>query len=132
MSAADDNVALVREFYRRVLSGETPAELLHPEIEWSLPHPGGQITSRRELGEFWRDYEAAWSDWHIELEEVRAVDDERVLVLFTERGRGRASGAETQAHPAAVWTIRDGRAVRFEASADRDEMLRVASEPPRL
>ena len=131
MSAADDNVAIVRDFYRRVVNGENPGDLLHPDVEWSMPHPGGQISSRRELGAFWRDYESAWSDWRIELEEVRAVDDERVLVLFTERARGAASGIETEAHPAAIWTLRDGRAVRFEAMADRDEALRIAAAPPR-
>jgi len=49
----------------------------------------------------------------------------------TEPGTGSdVQGIETQAHPAAIWTIRDGRAVHFGASADRDEMLRIASEPP--
>jgi ketosteroid isomerase-like protein len=131
VSAGDDNVAIVREIYRRVVADESAADLMHPDIEWSMPHPDGQVTGRRALGAFWRDYALAWSDWSIEIEEVRAVDGERVLVLFTESGRGRMSGIETQAHPAALWTIRGGQAVRFEATADRDEMLRIASEPPR-
>jgi ketosteroid isomerase-like protein len=131
VTSAGDNVAIVREIYRRVHAGESPADLLHPEIEWWMPHPDGQLTGLKALGAFWREYASAWSDWHIDLEEVRAVDDERVLVLFSEHGRGRASGVETSARPAAIWTIRGGRAVRFEATGDREEALRIVSEPPR-
>jgi ketosteroid isomerase-like protein len=130
VSAAEDNVATVREIYRRAHARESTADLMHPDIEWSMPHPGGQFTGGKALAAFWRDYEAAWTDWRIDLEEVRAIDDERVLVLFTESARGRASGVETSARPAAIWTIRGGRAVRFEALAERDEILRIASEPP--
>ena len=62
----------------------------------------------------------------MEVEDVRELEDGRVLVFFTERGRGRQSGVETAAHPAAFWTLRDGKVTRFEAFGDRDEARRLA------
>jgi ketosteroid isomerase-like protein len=62
----------------------------------------------------------------LELEEVRELEDGRVLVFFTERGRGRTSGVETVAHPAALWTLRHGKILRFEAFGDREEARRRA------
>ena len=62
----------------------------------------------------------------MELEEVRALDDERVLALFTEKATGRASGIETASSPATIWTLRDGKIVRLRAWVDRAEALEAA------
>ena len=55
-----------------------------------MPHPGGEAHGLAEVGAFWRGYESAWSERVIELDEVRPLDDERVLVFFRERAVGRA------------------------------------------
>ena len=124
MTVERDNVELVRSIYTcwaRRLDGR---EHFHPEIEWSLPDPGGQVKGAERVGAFLRDFIASWSDHDIELEEVRALDAERLLVLFLERARGRESGVETIARPAAVWTLRDGKVVRFEGFGDREAALK--------
>jgi ketosteroid isomerase-like protein len=119
-----DNVELVRSIYDCWARRADGREHFDPEIEWSLPHPGGQVRGAERVGDFLRDFIAAWSEHDIDLEEVRALDAERVVVLFTERARGRESGIETVARPAAVWTVRDGKAVRFEGFGDREEALK--------
>jgi ketosteroid isomerase-like protein len=119
-----DNVELVRSIYRCWARRADGREHFHPEIEWSLPHPGGQVRGAERVGAFLREFIASWSEHEIELEEVRALDEDRVLVLFKERARGRESGIETVAHPAAVWTVREGKAVRFEGFGDREEALK--------
>jgi ketosteroid isomerase-like protein len=120
------NVEIILSVYDRVARGEGAADLFHPDVEWSMPHPGGEAHGLAELGTFWRDYEATWEDREIELEDVRELDGERVLVLFTERARGRASGVETQASPGAIWTLRDGKIAGFRAWIDRADALRAA------
>jgi ketosteroid isomerase-like protein len=120
------NVDVVLSIYERVARGETPRELFHEDVEWSMPHPGGEAHGLHEVGRFWRDYESTWSERVIELEDVRRIDDERVLVFFRETAVGRASGIETDASPAAIWTIRDGKVARFQAWIDRADALRAA------
>ena len=120
------HVEVVLTIYDRVARGESPRELFHEDVEWSMPHPGGEAHGLAEVGAFWRGYESAWSERVIELDEVRPLDDERVLVFFRETATGRASGIETDASPAAIWTVRDGKVARFEAWIDRADALRAA------
>jgi ketosteroid isomerase-like protein len=119
-------VETVLTIYERVARGESVRELFHDDVEWSMPHPGGEAHGLAEVGAFWRDYESMWEKRVIELEEVRPLDHQRVLVFFTETATGRASGVETGASPAAIWTIRDGKVARFQAWIERAEALRAA------
>jgi ketosteroid isomerase-like protein len=124
------NADIVRSLYARWASRENPDELYHPDIEWSMPHPGGQVKGRDQVVAFLRSFMGSWAAHEIDIEELRELGDGRVLVLSTERARGRTSGIETVAHPAALWTLRDGKIVRFEAFGDRDEALRLAGLEP--
>jgi ketosteroid isomerase-like protein len=128
-----DNVALVLEVYERAARREYVQDLFHEDIEWVMPHPGGELLrGRAELRDWWRDYESTWENRVVVVEQILELDDERVLVFFTESAVGRASGVETAASPAAIWTIRDGKVARFHAWIDREEALREAGlkEPP--
>jgi len=120
------NVDIVLTIYDRIARGETVRELFHGDVEWSMPHPGGEAHGLAEVGAFWRDYESTWTDRVLEVEEVRPLDDERVLVFFRETAVGRASGIETAASPAAIWTLRDGKVARFQAWIERADALRAA------
>jgi ketosteroid isomerase-like protein len=120
------NAEIVRSLYERWANGENPGELYDPDIEWSMPHPGGQVRGRDDVVAFLRSFMGAWEEHVMELEEVRELDDGRVLTLFTERARGRWSGVETLVRPGGIWTLRDGKIVCFHAFGDRDEARRVA------
>jgi ketosteroid isomerase-like protein len=124
------NAELVMSLYERWANRENPEELYDPDIEWSMPHPGGQVKGSDNVVAFLRSFIGAWDEHVLEVEEVRELDDGRVLVLFTERARGRFSGVDTVAHPAGLWTLRGGKIVRFEAFGDRDEALRLAGVDP--
>ena len=124
------NAEIVRSLYERWARGENAADLYHPEIEWSMPHPGGQVKGADQVVAFLRSFIGAWDDHEIEVEELRELDDGRVLALFNERARGRLSGVETSVSPAGLWTLRDGKIVRFEAYGDRDEGFRRAGLEP--
>jgi ketosteroid isomerase-like protein len=66
----------------------------------------------------------------VELEELIDQGD-RVVVIGTLHGRGRGSGAEVERRQGYIWTIRDGKAVRFEWFNDPRGALEAAglSEP---
>jgi ketosteroid isomerase-like protein len=119
-----DNVAIVRDIFARWARRDPAIEHFDPQVEWSTPHPGGQVRGAARVQAFLLDFVSIWSEHELELEEIRAIDEERVLVLFTERARGASSGIETVIRPAGIWTFRAGKVVRYEGLADREEILK--------
>lgn len=73
-----------------------------------------------------RGYEAlidSFAGFRVEPEQVVERGEELIAIVH-QSGRGRTSGVEVNARLAHIWTIEDGRAVRWEAVADVDEVLR--------
>jgi ketosteroid isomerase-like protein len=71
------------------------------------------------------DGDDAFDDFSIELLEVEQLDG-HVVVSMRQRGRGKASGAEVDDHITHVWTLRDGRAIRLQSFAHREDAVRYA------
>jgi ketosteroid isomerase-like protein len=67
----------------------------------------------------------AFDDFTVELLDVEELDG-YVLASMRQRGRGKASGAEVDHHFTHVWTLRDGRAIRLQSFAHRDDAVRYA------
>jgi ketosteroid isomerase-like protein len=58
------------------------------------------------------------------MDDERLIDaGDRVVVIATMRGQGSASGVEVENRHGSVWTIRDGKAVRFQWFNEPDEAL---------
>jgi ketosteroid isomerase-like protein len=49
------------------------------------------------------------------------VDEDRVLALLRLRARGRGSGVEVDTPLAHLWELRDEKAARMQAFAEREE-----------
>jgi ketosteroid isomerase-like protein len=64
----------------------------------------------------------AWGELSVEPEELIERGN-RVIAVVANRARGAVSGAEIGARTAQVWTLRDGKAVRFEYFGSREEAL---------
>jgi ketosteroid isomerase-like protein len=125
VSAAVD---IVSEVSRRFTRDENPFELLSEDIVWEVPmfdhdHP---FRGHRGVAEFFRRWLGTWEGYEYELEEMHECTDGRVVTLFTERGRGRGSGAPVEIRPLGIWTVRDGKVVAYRGYMDRDEGLRDA------
>jgi ketosteroid isomerase-like protein len=126
------NVEIVRAIYAAWDRGEVPgpADLLDDAIEYVNPPDALEPGTRRGLGEFsaavGRVFEG-WESWKMQPEEMTAVGDE-VAVRVSYRARGRASGVEVEGRESALWTVKDGRAVRyawFHGEADAANALRA-------
>ena len=80
----------------------------------------------------------AWADFRAELETCEALDDERVLVLTENSGRGRTSGVDVgqiRTRGANVFHIRNGKVTRLVAYWSRERALAdlgLAAEPSRV
>jgi len=112
------NVEIVRQIYAHWTSESSPSEsgLLHPDIEWVNPSDALEAGTRRGVDAFnsiTEELNDRFRDFRMEVE--RFVDaGDRVVVIATMRGYGSGSGVEVENRHGSVWTIRDGRAVRFE------------------
>ena len=125
---ASPNVELVRSIYAAWERGDySSVEWAHQDIEYVIadgPHPGHSTGS--DIAHVWGDVLAAWEDFRVEADDIRELDEERVLVLTTYTGRGRTSGLDIgrmQPRGASVMTIREGKVVQQLIYFDRDRGL---------
>ena len=86
----------------------------------------GSNRGRASFEAFFRSWLASFDNFTIEPLEVIERGDVLIAVV-RQSGRGQASGIEVSADIAHAWTIRDGRAVRWQAFGGRDEALKAVS-----
>ena len=109
---------IVRRVYAAWERGDVPgpSELLDPGVEYV--NPGGAIEpgTRRGLGEFTQALQKVFESyeyWRADMEKAEAIGDQ-VVVVVRYRLRGRGSGVEIEGRESALWTLRDGKVVRYE------------------
>jgi len=125
------NVDVVRAVYaawnREDVPG--PRQLLDPDIEYVNPPNAMEPGVRRGLEAFAQAVAntlEGWESWKMELEDMTASGDD-VAVVVRYRARGRSSGVEVEGRESALWTVRDGRVVRyawFPGEGDAMEAMR--------
>jgi ketosteroid isomerase-like protein len=134
VSTEERNVQLLQEGFEAFSSGDPRASLdsMHPDIEWhvvfrlpDLPLPKDVYRGRDEVAAVWRQFGSAWEELIVEIEEIRHVDEERVVAKARFRGRGRGSGIEVDRVVFFAFRIRDellvySHAFDDEASARAD------------
>src|SRR5436190_23217527 len=90
-----ENLDLVRSIYADWERGDFGStKWAAPDIEYAViggPTPGNG-RGLPSMAKALVDYVGPWEDYSVQVEEFRALDNERVLVLIRQRGRGRTSG----------------------------------------
>ena len=124
-----ENVELVRSICSAWERGDySSAEWAHPDIEFVIadgPTPG-RWQGLAGMAEGWRTWLGTWEDFRQDVQEVREVEDDVVIVLFRGYGRGKATGvdlAQLRHTSAGVFHLRDGKVTRFEVYFDRERAL---------
>jgi uncharacterized protein len=124
---ATANVDALRRGYEALNRGDLSGvhALLHPDIEWeeegSSPEAGVH-RGRDTFETFLRSWLDSFDDFRIEPEQI-VEDDDRLIALVHQSGTGRTSGVEVEARIAHVWTVADGRAVRWQSYPSREAAL---------
>jgi ketosteroid isomerase-like protein len=128
---ATDNLEIVQQaieaFNANGVDGILP--LIHPEFEATTPpdlasEPDtyrGHDGVRRWFDSFYE----AMDDIRWDAHELHEVDD-RVVVEFTLRARGKTSGLDFGQDAVMVWSFRDGKALRIELFQTLDEAMAAA------
>ena len=124
---AEADVETLRRGYAALNRGDLSVvlELLDAEIEWHEPATsleGGTHHGRDGFERFLRGWLESFEGFRVEPERVVERGDELVAVV-RQTGSGRASGLRVETRLAHVWTVADGKAVRWEAVADPETAL---------
>jgi ketosteroid isomerase-like protein len=100
-------------------------ELLDPDIEWHEPGPSleaGTHRGRDGFERFFRGWLESFDGFRVEPERVVQRGDQLVVVV-RQTGAGRSSGVQVETRLAHVWTVANGKAVRWEAVPDPEAVL---------
>ncbi len=104
-------------------------QTLDPNIEWDISSYPVEGFPEHGAGrsEFVAHVSAYWSIWNDYSQDVKEMVDlgEEVVVVLHEHARERNSDADVERDVTAVWTIENGRRVRFRAFASREAAMRA-------
>jgi|SRR5215216_4160291 len=124
---SQENVEIVRRIYASWAPGSSPAgsKLMHPDIEWVNPRDALEPGTKRGIEAFasiTEGLDETIGDLRMDVERFIDAGD-RVVVIATMRGHGRSSGVAIERRHGSVWTIRDGKAARFQWFYEPDHAL---------
>jgi ketosteroid isomerase-like protein len=123
---SEQNVELIRTIYELWGRDESARHLIDPELEYVNPEYAVEAGTRRDRSTLGKIREV-YPDFRVEPERfIDAGDD--VVVIGTARGTA-ASGVEAQWRQGYVWSVRDGKAVRFRWFNRPEEALEAVGLP---
>jgi ketosteroid isomerase-like protein len=135
---APANLDLVRSIFADWERGDFgSADWAHPQIR--LEVVGGtseaNFSGLTEMAAGFRGFVTAWEEYRVEADEIRALDDARVLALTHDAGRGKASGLEIAPIGSArafVFDIVEYKVTKLVVYWDRDRALADLGLSPKL
>ncbi|MGH2978130.1 MAG: nuclear transport factor 2 family protein [Solirubrobacterales bacterium] len=97
------------------------------EIEEDPRFPeAGVYRGREAVGRYFMQFTESFDAFTFEAEDFIELGENRALVVFHIRTRGKGSGATVEARPGWIYTIGDGKVVRIEAYLDHSEAFAAA------
>jgi ketosteroid isomerase-like protein len=109
---------------------EATAEFLHPEIEFHEPpeQPAPRTTQGVEEGrKAFSAFDDAWEEHQTEVEEIRELSDDELLLFTIEHFRGR-DGMKLDQPCGTILTMRDGKIARLRPFWDRAQAIAAAGQ----
>ncbi len=122
-----ENLEFVKSIYAAWERGDFSAtEWADPEIEFTMVGDliEGKWKGLAEMAEAWTGMLRSWVDLKAIPDEIRDLDENLVLVLLRNTGRGRASGIPVQeiaAKSANVFEVRNGKVTSLTIYWDRED-----------
>jgi ketosteroid isomerase-like protein len=127
---SQENVEIARRNHEAFRRGDWEGFLrdVDPSVEFvELPAFGTRTYHGHEgLMDALRWWPSQWDEFESEILEVIDVDDEHVVSLLRNHGRGKTSGVEVAEEVALLSTIRNGKATRVEMFRSVSEALGAA------
>jgi ketosteroid isomerase-like protein len=126
---SQENVELVSRMYQAFGRGDavTALSYVHSAVVTDPRHrvDGRVGQGHDDLVAILAEWLDTWDEWRQEIEEIRDLGD-RVLVLDTQRGRGKGSGIEWEGRFAMLYEVQQGKITRWTIYDDPSEALEAA------
>jgi ketosteroid isomerase-like protein len=125
---SDANIEIVRAIFRDWGRGDfSSVEWADPEIEFTIPGPDTRVHRGVEsMGRAWAEWLGAFDEFSVAGEEFFDAGN-KIVVQQIFRGKGKGSGIPIDEIPgAAVFTLRDGKVIRFEGHITLEAALASA------
>jgi ketosteroid isomerase-like protein len=135
--ASADNARRFREGMEAYSRGDFARALagFHPDIEWSaetdLVPDAAVYRGHDGVLRFWQMWAEVMKGISLEIEECRALDDDRVLAVTRASGTGAGSGVTVSGRFAQLAEFRDGQVVRVRLFGEVGHALQAAGLPGR-
>jgi ketosteroid isomerase-like protein len=129
---SQENVEIVRRiiesFNEAGFSAEATLDFFDAGAAFEEPpeQPAPRIArGRDDIVEMFGQFDETWEEHHSDPEEIRVIDDARVLLLSIERFRGR-DGMQIEQPCGTIFTFREGKVVRMQSFWERQNALEAA------
>jgi ketosteroid isomerase-like protein len=99
------------------------AGLLDPEVEWRALEDSGPQHGLEGVVQSLGAWYQVWDEVHVELEELIDAGSDDVVAVVRMRGRHAGSQGEVAERFFQIWSISDGKIVRFHEYRTRHEAL---------
>jgi uncharacterized protein len=127
---SQENVEFLRERYRQLNEGgfAAVADFVAPEFTMDSPQgvESSQAHDKAGLQKWFEKMDEVWETLVFDPIEISALDAERVIAVVHTSGRAKGSGIEIDQELTHLWSLRDGKAVRFETYSTKQEALEAA------
>ena len=126
------NVEMVKLAYSSVAAGNIPEALalFDPEIEWNeckgmpfVKGDGTYIGTEAVVANVFMNLPVYFDGFNIAVNEIFGADDKVVMQGYYE-GINKATGNAFKANATHVWTVRNGKLVRFFQAVDTAAIVR--------
>ena len=128
---SDENLEIVRRVIRYFADGDIEAALadVDPEatLDWSNSDApdSGVYTGHIAWRAFYQARDDAFGELRFDSVEFLTPADDTVVLIAHVQQRGRASGIEVESRGCSIWTLCDGKIVRFKIYQSSDEALKA-------
>ena len=126
---SEENVRVVKAVIDGWLRGDpSTLELIAEDVTYVAPTtmPGGGTYRGHEGVLQWVvDWRREWIDYELELERVEELGD-RVMTVERSRAKGKRSGVDVDMRTYSLWSLRDGKVVRWQGFPSEDAALGAA------
>jgi ketosteroid isomerase-like protein len=124
------NVEIVRQAVAAINSRDIDGYLAvcTEDVELITPFApvGGVYEGTAAIRRFFADIEDTAPDFHIDLGEVEAIGEDRVLASLEVTSSGRTTGIPNDVAPTNIYDLADGKIRRIRIFLDREEALKAA------
>jgi uncharacterized protein len=128
---AEGDLEVLRRAFERWNAGDHSIDYdtIDPDVELYSPLAstrGGPYRGHDGYMQWLADIDEQFDRWELRVEEWIELGDDRVLGLGVIHARGRGSGAELDQPVGWLFSLRDGKLIRYDAFYDHDEARRAA------